>query len=142
MRAHGRAVAAADYEILALRATGAQVARANAVAAFHPAYPGTPIPGVVCVFVVPPERGSGPPTPDAETLRAVSTYLTNGVAPAGVEVVAELEVGCDRLHNSGFSRLNFDGKGTGSAHFRAAKERFPAAKSGRSVVFRRAPVGS
>jgi predicted phage baseplate assembly protein len=88
LRAHGRAVAAADYEVLALRATGAQVARANAVPAFHPAYPGTPIPGVVCVFVVPPERGSGPPMPDAETLRTVSTYLTNGLAPAGVEVVA------------------------------------------------------
>jgi predicted phage baseplate assembly protein len=88
LRAHGRAVALADYQVLALRAPGAQVARAGAVAAFHPAFPGTPLPGVVCVFVVPPARGSGPPIPDSETLRAVSTYLTSGLAPAGIEVVA------------------------------------------------------
>jgi predicted phage baseplate assembly protein len=87
IRARGRAVAAADYEILALRATGAQVARAHAVPGFHPVFPGTPIPGVVCVFVVPVERGIGPPTPDEETLRAVSNYLSSQLAPAGVEVV-------------------------------------------------------
>jgi predicted phage baseplate assembly protein len=88
LRAHGRAVAVADYGVLALRATGAQVARATAVAGYHPAFPGSSLPGVVCVFVIPPERGSGPPLPDAETLRAVSAYLTGGLAPAGVDVVA------------------------------------------------------
>ena len=87
IRAGGRAVAAADYEILALRATGAQVARAHAVPGFHPVFPGTPIPGVVCVFVIPVERGIGPPTPSEETLRAVSDYLSSQLAPAGVEVV-------------------------------------------------------
>jgi len=88
LRAHGRAVAVTDYEILALRALGAQVARANAVAGFHPSFPGVAIPGVVCVFVIPPERAAGPPTPDAETLRAVSTFLSVGLAPAGIEIVA------------------------------------------------------
>lgn len=87
LRAHGRAVAIADYEILALRSVGAEVARAGAVAGFHPSFPGTLIPGVVCVFVVPPERGAGPPSPDDDTLRAVSTYLS-ALAPAGVEIVA------------------------------------------------------
>jgi predicted phage baseplate assembly protein len=87
IRARGRAVAAADYEILALHATGALVARAHAVPGFHPVFPGTPIPGVVCVLVVPVERGLGPPTPDEETLRAVSVYLSSQLAPAGVEVV-------------------------------------------------------
>jgi predicted phage baseplate assembly protein len=87
LRAHGRAVAVADYEILALRAVGAQVARAGAVAGFHPSFPGTLIPGVVCIFVVPPERGQGPPSPDDDTLRAVCAHLSTR-APAGVEIVA------------------------------------------------------
>jgi predicted phage baseplate assembly protein len=88
LRARGRAVAVADYEILALRAIGAQVARAHAVAGFHPSFPGTPIPGVVCVFVIPLENGAGAPVPDDDTLRAVSSFLSATLAPAGVEVVA------------------------------------------------------
>jgi len=92
IRAGGRAVAAADYEVLALRATGAQVARAEAVGGFHPAFPGTPIPGVVCVFVIPIQRGTGPPVPDEDTLRAVSSYLSSKLALAGVEIVAAAPV--------------------------------------------------
>jgi predicted phage baseplate assembly protein len=92
IRARGRAVASADYEVLALHATGALVARAHAVPGFHPAFAGTPIPGVVCVFVIPIERDSGPPIPDQDTLRAVSTYLSEGLAPAGVEIVAAAPV--------------------------------------------------
>jgi predicted phage baseplate assembly protein len=88
LRARGRAVTVADYGLLAARAQGAQVERAYALANFHPAFPGLPIPGVVAVFVVPPDRGEGPPTPDEETLRAVARYLTQEAAPAGVEVVA------------------------------------------------------
>jgi len=86
-RARGRAVAAADYEILSLRAPGAQVARAHAVPGFHPVFPGTPIAGVVCVFVIPIERGAGPPSASEDTLRAVSEFLSSELAPAGVEVV-------------------------------------------------------
>jgi len=92
LRARGRAVAVADYEVLALRATGALVKRAGAVAGFHPSFPGTFIPGVVCVFVIPPELGSGPPIPDADTLLAVSTYLSSNLAPVGVEIVAAAPV--------------------------------------------------
>jgi predicted phage baseplate assembly protein len=88
LRARNRAVALADYEILALRAVGAQVARAHAVANFHPSFPGTPIPGVVCVFVIPLESGTAAPVPDDNTLRAVSSSLSATLAPAGVEVVA------------------------------------------------------
>jgi predicted phage baseplate assembly protein len=88
IRARNRAVAVADYALLALRAPGAQVVRAHAVSGFHPAYPGLPIPGVVGVYVVPPDRDEGPPTPDEGTLRAVAQYLSESVAPAGVEVVA------------------------------------------------------
>jgi predicted phage baseplate assembly protein len=88
LRAHGRAVVLADYEVLALRASGAQVARAHAVSGFHPAFPGKPIPGVVCVFVIPIHRASGPPIADQDTLEAVSTFLSSGLAPRGIEVVA------------------------------------------------------
>lgn len=88
IRARGRAVTVADYELLAARAPGAQVARAHAVAGLHPAFPGRPIPGVVGVFVIPPQRGEGAPMPDQESLSAVAEYLAQEVAPAGVEVVA------------------------------------------------------
>jgi predicted phage baseplate assembly protein len=88
IRARNRAVAVADYELMAVRAPGAQVVRAHAVSGLHPAHPGIPIPGVVGVYVVPPDRGEGPPTPDEGTLRAVAEYLSATVAPAGVQVVA------------------------------------------------------
>ena len=88
IRARNRAVAVADYDLMALRAPGAQVVRAHAVAGLHPTYPGRPIAGVVGVYVVPPDRGEGPPTPDDATLRAVAESLVATVAPAGVQVVA------------------------------------------------------
>jgi predicted phage baseplate assembly protein len=88
IRARNRAVAVADYALMAQRAQGAQVVRAHAVSGFHPAYPGLPVPGVVGVYVVPPDRGEGPPTPDEATLRAVAKHLAERAAPAGVEVVA------------------------------------------------------
>ncbi|HYP27451.1 MAG TPA: putative baseplate assembly protein [Blastocatellia bacterium] len=88
IRTRSRAVTVADYALLARRAQGALVERAHAVAGLHPAFPGRPIPGVVAVFVVPPDRNEGPPTPDEDTLRAVSSYLSAEAAPAGVEVVA------------------------------------------------------
>ncbi len=92
LRARGRAVAAADYEILAFRAPGARVARAHAVPGFHPLFAGIPIAGVVCVFVIPIQAGSGPPTANADTLLAVSEYLSSQLAPAGVEVVTAAPV--------------------------------------------------
>src|SRR6185369_15094604 len=88
IRTRDRAVTVADYALLALRAKGALVARAFAVSGLHPQYPGRPIPGVVGVFVVPPDRGQGKPTPDPEMLRAVANHLAQHAAPAGVEVVA------------------------------------------------------
>jgi hypothetical protein len=87
IRTRNRAVTVADYALQALRAEGADVARAFAVSGLHPQYPGRPIPGVVGVFVVPPDRGEGAPTPDPETLRAVATHLASAAAPAGVDVV-------------------------------------------------------
>lgn len=88
IRARGRAVTEADYELMALRAPGADVARAHAVSGLHPSYAGTAIPGVVGVFVVPRYRDQGPPTPTEEDLRSVAEFLSGNVAAAGVEVVA------------------------------------------------------
>jgi hypothetical protein len=73
---------------MALEAHGAQVARAFAVAGLHPQYPGRSVPGVVGVFIVPPDRGEGPPIPDEATLQAVARFLSKKAAPAGIEVVA------------------------------------------------------
>jgi predicted phage baseplate assembly protein len=88
IRARGRAVTTADYALLAREAEGALIERAHAVSGLHPAFPGRPIPGVVGVFVVPPDRGEGPPPIAGEdTLRAVATHLSKFAAPAGVEVV-------------------------------------------------------
>lgn len=88
LRSRGRAVAPADYGLLALRAPGASIARAHGVPGLHPDFPGKPIPGVVGVLVVPPVDDSGdPPVPSAATLRAVADFLTREVAPAGVTVV-------------------------------------------------------
>ncbi|UOX92720.1 putative baseplate assembly protein [Amycolatopsis sp. FBCC-B4732] len=90
LRSRGRAVAPADYGLLALRAPGASIARANGVPGLHPDFAGTPIPGVVGVLVVPPFEAGGtePPVPTAATLRAVADFLSREVAPAGVTVVA------------------------------------------------------
>ncbi|MFD2467673.1 putative baseplate assembly protein [Amycolatopsis silviterrae] len=89
LRARGRAVAPADYGLLAIRAPGASIARAHGVPGLHPSFPGEPIPGVVGVLVVPPLDDSGePPVPTAATLRAVASFLTREVAPVGVTVVA------------------------------------------------------
>ncbi len=89
LRSRGRAVAPADYGLLALRAPGASVARAHGVPGLHPEFPGAPIPGVVGVLVVPPIEpgGTEPPVPTAATLRAVADFLTREAAPAGVTVV-------------------------------------------------------
>jgi predicted phage baseplate assembly protein len=88
LRARGRAVTVADYALLALRAPGALVARAHAVAGLHPGFPGLPQPGVVAVFVVPADAPGHALLPDAQTLAAVAGYLAQSVAPAGVQVVA------------------------------------------------------
>lgn len=88
LRSRGRAVAPADYGLLATRAPGADIARAHGVPGLHPDYAGKPIPGVVGVLVVPPADDSGtPPVPSAATLRAVADFLTREVATAGITVV-------------------------------------------------------
>jgi predicted phage baseplate assembly protein len=89
LRSRGRAVAPADYGLMATRAPGADVARAHGVPGLHPQFAGKPIPGVVGVLVVPPADESGePPVPTAATLQAVADFLTREVAPVGVTVVA------------------------------------------------------
>jgi predicted phage baseplate assembly protein len=87
IRTRKRAVTVADYALMAARADGAEITRAHAVSGLHPAFPGLPVPGVVGVFVVPPDRGEGAPIADQQTLRRVAQFLSDRAAPAGVEVV-------------------------------------------------------
>jgi hypothetical protein len=88
IRARKRAVTVADYALMARSAPGADVRKAVALSGYHPLFPRLPIPGVVGVAVVPKESDAGPPIPNEETLRSVSKYLSEQVAPADVEVVA------------------------------------------------------
>jgi predicted phage baseplate assembly protein len=87
VRARGRAVTLADYELMALATPEAAVRRTHAISG-HPSYPQVPVTGVVGVLVVPSERGDGPPVADAPLLVRVADHLAASLAPLGVEVVA------------------------------------------------------
>lgn len=88
IRARGRAVTTADYALLALQATGADIRRAHAVSGIHAGLNGARVPGTVSVFLLGPPSDEGPPYPDQGSLGSVSRYLSENLAPAGVEVVA------------------------------------------------------
>lgn len=88
IRARKRAVTMADYELLALQVSGADVRRAHAVAAMHADFNNAGVPGAVTVYLVGPPTAQGPPYPDQGSLEAVSRFLAQDHAPAGVEVVA------------------------------------------------------
>ncbi|MCT9106993.1 putative baseplate assembly protein [Streptomyces mirabilis] len=91
IRTAGRAVTPADHALLALRAPGARVARAHAVPGHHPDHPGARLPGIVGVYLVPPDEdpaSAGAPLPTAGDLEAVADHLTRTLAPTGITVVA------------------------------------------------------
>lgn len=88
IRTAGRAVTPADYELLALQAPGADVERAFAQAGRDARFPGARVPGSVTLHLVSSDRGADPPVPDAGTLEAVSNWLAQTVAPAGIQLVA------------------------------------------------------
>jgi len=70
----GRAVTAADFESIAKETPGANVKRAKALPLAHPKFPGTYVPGVVTVIVV-PETDAPNPIPNETTLQAVCACL-------------------------------------------------------------------
>lgn len=72
LRSRDRAVTAEDFEQLAQEA--ANVKRAKALPLYHPNFPGTQIPGVVSVIIV-PDSEADRPTPSDGTMRAVCAYL-------------------------------------------------------------------
>ena len=72
LKSRCRAVTAEDFEYLATQA--ANVRRAKALPLFHPDFPGTRIPGVVSVIVV-PDADSPNPMPSEGMLRTVCAYL-------------------------------------------------------------------
>lgn len=73
LQAGGRAVTAQDFETIALQ-TPAPVARANALALHHPAFPNVEVPGAVTVVVVPQVPGDAP-VPSSATLQLVCKQL-------------------------------------------------------------------
>jgi predicted phage baseplate assembly protein len=88
IRARGRAVTLADYELLATQTPGADVERAHAISGRDVRFPGAVMPGTVSVLVVSSDRGADPPLPDAGTLETLAERLIAEVAPAGIQVVA------------------------------------------------------
>jgi predicted phage baseplate assembly protein len=94
-RARNRAVTTADFALLATEVAG--IVKAHAISGWHPAFPGNTIPGVVGVYVVPPDMnaipGQGPaPIPTSKTLSAVAQSLSTMAALAGVDVVTAAPV--------------------------------------------------
>ena len=88
IRARGRSVTRADYSVMARFAPGANVDRAHAIPGYHPKYGAATVAGVVGVLVLSKNGDSERPIPDEQTLQSVSNYLSNQVAPVGVEVVS------------------------------------------------------
>jgi hypothetical protein len=72
IRCRNRAVSAEDYEALAVEAGG--VARARALAGWHPDYPGVSVPGALTLAIVPNTRDM-PPIPSPDLLATVCGYL-------------------------------------------------------------------
>jgi predicted phage baseplate assembly protein len=76
LKSKNRAVTADDFEYLAKQTPGVNIARAKALPLVHPKFPGTPIPGVVTVIVV-PQSDAPNPLPGAATLATVCAQLNN-----------------------------------------------------------------
>jgi predicted phage baseplate assembly protein len=76
LKSKNRAVTADDFEYLAEQTPGVSIARAKALPLVHPKFPGTPIPGVVTVIVV-PQSDAPNPMPGAATLAIVCAQLNN-----------------------------------------------------------------
>jgi predicted phage baseplate assembly protein len=103
LKSRERAVTVEDFEHHARAAGG--IARAKALPLYHPDFPGTEVPGVVSVIVVPdPDDPEDPaPLPTESTLRAVCAYLDCRrlatvelyvIAPRYREIVVKTELVC------------------------------------------------
>jgi predicted phage baseplate assembly protein len=88
VRARDRSVTIADYNLLALDATGASVTRAHSVAGVHAGQVDAEVPGTVSIYLTGEPAAEGPPYPDPGSLEAVARFLVDEIAPAGIEVVA------------------------------------------------------
>lgn len=98
--AAGRAVTLADYEELARRTPGTRIARAEARANLHPAFPGFRATGVITLIVL-PFLPTARPAPSPALLQAVRAFLTSRrvvgtrlevVGPTYVEVAVRARV--------------------------------------------------
>ena len=94
-RAGERAVTTDDFALMATQVGG--VVKAHAIGCRHPAYPGKPIPGVVGVYVVPPDTNPTPgqgarADPDLGDPDRRGENLSTTAALAGVDVVVAAPV--------------------------------------------------
>ncbi|MEM6679618.1 MAG: putative baseplate assembly protein [Pseudomonadota bacterium] len=85
LRGGNRLITAADFAAEAARPP--QVARAHALAAFHPDFPALETPGVVTLLVLPESDAMPPPAPDPALLNAIVANMEPR-RPIGVEIVA------------------------------------------------------
>ena len=101
IKARGRAVTAADVELLAQEAEGADIVRAFALSGVDPAYPGARIPGTIGLLVIPRRHPSEPPGAplyaDGPTLEAIAGHVADECGPLGSRV----SVGNPRYHEVG-----------------------------------------
>ena len=74
LKSKDRAVTAEDFEYIAEQTPGVRIRRAKALPLVHPKFPGTPIPGVVTVIVV-PDSDAPNPLPGDSTLATVCAEL-------------------------------------------------------------------
>jgi predicted phage baseplate assembly protein len=72
LRRRDRAVTPEDFESLAAEVGG--VARAKALALFHPDHPGVEVPGAITIVLV-PDNEDKPPKPSGDLIRAVCAAL-------------------------------------------------------------------
>lgn len=74
LKSKDRAVTAGDFALLAKETPGAHIKRATALPLTHPRFPGSEIPGVVTVVIV-PESDAPKPVPSEATISLVCAYL-------------------------------------------------------------------
>ena len=114
LRAMDRAVTPTDFETISLGTPGIRVAKAKALELYHPDYPGSKIPGVVTVIVVPYSLEKRP-YPSENFIKTVCYHLNKHrllttelyvMAPCYEEISVEASIVVDINHGPGNVKLD------------------------------------